>query len=99
MKEELSLAIFAISLILLLLMKPPKVSLSEAKEVGKVYYTCGVLIPLKKLQKGCIYKIIDQNTEVKGVAFFGECVSGYSCFYGRVDKYRGEKEIVILGYS
>ncbi len=99
MREELALVTFTASVVLLLLLEPATVPLSEVKELGKTYHTCGVLVPIKELERGCIYRVMDENVEVKGIAFFGECTSGYSCFYGRLEEYRGEREVVILGYS
>jgi hypothetical protein len=99
MKEDIALLVFFLSLLGLLLLKPQTVPLSKVEEVGKVYHSCGVFLPIKELDRGCIYRITDGNVAVKGIAFFGECVSGYSCFYGRVDVYRGEREVVVLGYG
>jgi len=99
MKEEVALLIFFLSLLGLMILKPRPVPLGKIKEVGKVYYSCGVFLPVKELSRGCIYRITDGNVTLKGIAFFGECMSGYSCFYGRVDLYRGEREVVVLGYG
>jgi len=98
-KGELLLALFLLSLLLLVLIKPAEVSLSEVKEYGKLYKVCGTLIPVYELERGCIYRFTDGEGEIKAVAFFGECVSGYACVYGRLEEYRGEPELVILGYA
>ncbi len=96
LREILSLGVFFLSLTALILLQPPQVKVSELKGVGKLYKVCGTLIPLKSLQKGCIYKLVDETGEIKAISFSGSCEPGYACLYGRIDEYRGEKELVIL---
>ena len=90
--------LFVVSLLLLIYLEPERGTVSTARE-GKVYRFCGVLIPLKELRNGCIYRFLDDTGEIKSVAFFGDCIQGYTCFYGRIESYRGEKEVVVLSYS
>ena len=99
MREVLALTLFFLSLAGLFILQPKTVHLSQVRDVGKVYRVCGTLVPIKELSKGCIYRFFDEGTEMKAIAFFGECRSGYACIYGRLDTYRGEREIVILSYS
>lgn len=96
LRETAALLIFFLSLAGLLLLQPPQVKVSELKEMGKLYKVCGALLPTKPLGKGCIYRLMDDSGEVKAVSFFGTCRAGYTCVYGRLDEYRGEKELVVL---
>ena len=73
--------------------------MSELKDFGKVYEVCGHLIPVKELKKGCVFRLLDGTGEIRAVAFFGDCVEGYACVYGRLEEYRGEKEVVILSFG
>ena len=98
LKEGIAIAALIGSFLLLLYLEPPQGSIKELR-MGEVYKVCAVLIPLKNLNNGCLYRAVDDSGEIKAVAFFGGCRGGYACFYGRVDEYRGEREVVILSYT
>ena len=66
---------------------------------GNVVFLCGTLIPVKVLEKGCVYRLLTDKGEIRAVKFSGSCSGGYTCVYGRIEVYRGERELVILGYS
>ncbi len=87
---------FLIALLLLSLIEPVESSIEDLKDFGRLYKVCATFLPVKALEKGCLYRILDESGEIKGVSFYGQCISGYRCVYGRLEMYRGEKELVIL---
>lgn len=99
MREALPLFLFFLSLLFLLVLEPETVQIREVDTYGKVYRVCGVLFPVKELERGCIYTLSDGEIEMKAVAFFGRCMAGYVCMYVRLEEYRGEPELVILEYA